>query len=309
MVFISVIIPCYNECGNLIALKAALDKVLTPYKKEYLFIDDGSTDGTLDEIKILAESDMNVKYISLSRNFGHQNALKAGIDHAKGDCLITMDADFQHQPEIILEMLQKWQDGYEIVYTIKNSSKNISCFKRFSALVYNKLFSLLSDSPNANLGADFRLIDRKIADILKNDFNEFHLFYRGLISWIGFNSYALNYTPERRLTGRSKYSYKRMGNFAVDGITSFSIKPLRIATLVGFIISSFAFFYGLYALYISFFTDKAITGWASVILSILFIGGIQLLFLGVIGEYLGKMFFEVKKRPHYLIKQKKIDAH
>jgi len=303
---VSIIIPCYNEASNIEAIKEAIERIIINYTLEFIFIDDGSTDNSLSILKDLAKDDKRIKYISFSRNFGHQYAIKAGIDHATGDCVVTMDADLQHKPEVVLQMLEKWQQGFDIVYTVKNNTNNLPFFKKITARLFNTLFHYLADGHASLPGADFRLIDKHIAEILKTDFQEYHLFYRGIIGWIGFKQHAINYTPEKRLSGRTKYSYKKMGNFAADGITSFSIKPLRMVTLSGLFISIFAFAYGLYALYISFFTTQAITGWTSVILSILIIGGLQLLFLGVIGEYLGKMFFEIKKRPHYLIKEKKI---
>jgi len=301
---VSIVVPCYNESSSIVILKNKLDEEIKGYQLEFLFIDDGSTDDTLKMFNMLSEQDKRFKFISFSRNFGHQNALKAGIDNADGDCLITMDADMQHNPAVIVEMLGKWEEGYDIVYTIVKSQKSLPFFKRTASRIFNRLFSYLSDSSGPAIGSDFRLIDRKIADILKSDFQEFFLFYRGIIGWIGYNQYALEYIPENRIAGESKYSNKKMFSFALNGITSFSTKPLRIITILGLIISSFAFLYGIYALYIFFFTDKAITGWSSVILSILLIGGLQLVFLGIIGEYIGKLFFEIKRRPNYLIKTK-----
>lgn len=304
MSIISIIVPCFNEAPNISALKNALDNVLKDFELEFLFIDDGSTDNTLDILKLISAKDDRVKYISFSRNFGHQNALKAGIDNANGDCLISMDADMQHKPEIIIEMLEKWKEGYDIVFTIPENDHSLPFLKRFTSKVFYTFFSYFSNTESKHIGSDFRLMDRKIADVLKSDFSEYFLFYRGIISWMGYKQFGIHYKPGKRIYGKSKYSYNKMCRLASDGITSFSIKPLRFITFAGIMVSALAFLYGLYALYIAFFTDKAITGWTSVILSVLFIGGLQLLFLGVIGEYLGKMFFEIKKRPNYLIKSK-----
>jgi len=306
MAYISIILPCFNEEAHIELIKSVLDDVLKNHKVEYIFIDDGSTDNTLNEIMALAIKDDRVKYISFSRNFGHQYALKAGFDYAEGECVITMDADMQHNPELIPKMLEKWKEGFDIVYTIKKNASRISFFKKATAGLYNCLFAYFSDLKKQSIGADYRLIDKRIVIELKNNFQEYHLFYRGLFNWMGYNQIGIEYETAERYSGKSKYTYTKMGRLALDGITSFSIKPLRLISWVGLFFAGFSFLYGLYALYIHFFTDRAITGWTSVILSVLFIGGIQLLFMGIIGEYIGKLFFEIKKRPHYLVKKKNV---
>ncbi len=304
MIKLSVIIPCYNEYQNISAVAQLLDSLLVAYTREYIFIDDGSTDDTLKEIEALAKENDYVKYISFSRNFGHQNALKAGIDYASGDCIITMDADFQHPPHLILDMINKWEKGSDIVCAIAEYDNSVSFAKRTTSKLFYRIFSFISDSKTEHLGADFRLMDRKIADILKAEFKEFFLFYRGIIGWVGFRQDFLYYKPSKRNFGKSKYTYNKMCSLALNGITSFSVKPLRFITYTGIFISILSFLYGIYALYIALFTDRAVTGWTSVILSVLIIGGLQLFFMGIIGEYLGKLFYEIKNRPHYLIKSK-----
>jgi len=305
MLKLSLVIPCFNESQNIAKVFSMLDFELSTYTREYIFIDDGSTDSTLKEIEALARLNNHVKYISLSRNFGHQNALKAGIDNASGACVITMDADFQHPPHLIPDMIKKWEQGADIVCAIAEYDKSVSFFKKITSKFFYRIFSFVSDlKVKQYMSSDFRLLDRKIVDILKAEFDEYFLFYRGIIGWIGFKQDVIFYKPSKRYFGKTKYSYNKMCSLAFNGITSFSIKPLRLITYTGVFISLLSFLYGIYALYIAFFTNKAITGWTSVILSILIIGGLQLFFLGIIGEYLGKLFFEIKKRPQYLIKSK-----
>jgi polyisoprenyl-phosphate glycosyltransferase len=270
-----------------------------------MLVDDGSADNTFELIQALSEQNDKLKYLSFSRNFGHQMALKAGIDYATGDCIICMDADLQHPPELIDRMIQKWREGFEIVYTVREDRKNISFFKRKTASLFYKFINSISNIKLERGVADFRLLDRSVVDVLRS-INESSLFIRGLISWVGFKQCSIHYLPDNRFSGRSKYSFKKMLSFALDGITSFSIKPLHLATLFGVVVSLSSFFYGIFAISMYLFTDRVISGWTSVIASVLFIGGMQLLMLGILGEYLGKLFIESKKRPLYIIKKKKL---
>ncbi len=274
-----------------------------PY--EIIFIDDGSTDSTLEEIKKAAKEDPSVKYISFSRNFGHQNALKAGLDHAKGDCVISMDSDLQHPTELIGTLIEKWREGYEVVYTIKKYMETTSFMKRITSELFYKFLNKIS-SVNIPLGAaDFRLLDRKVVDELKK-FRENMLFIRGIVAWLGFRQAGIEYVTHIRHAGKSKYTFRKMFSFALQGITSFSVLPLRIAIIVGVFISFCGFSYTIYALFQKYYFQTAIQGWTSILISILFLGGMQLIFLGLIGEYLGKMFIEAKNRPHYVIKDKSL---
>lgn len=304
MKLVSVIIPCYNESENISALVRTFEKLPEKYNYEIIFIDDGSTDTTLQEIIKAADTYSNLKYVSFSRNFGHQNALKAGFDNASGDCVVMMDADLQHTSATVNLMLEKWEEGFEIVLAKDNVQHTTSFLKKITSKLFYKFFAALSGISQAFMGSDFRLVDRSVVNILVNNINEYHLFYRGIMGWLGFRQCVVEYSSLKRLHGKTKYSLKKMVSLALNGTTSFTVKPLRLITLTGFIISFFSFCYGIYAMYVFLFTDKAITGWTSVILSILLIGGLQLFFLGIIGEYLGKMFFEVKKRPHYLVRAK-----
>lgn len=300
---VSVIIPSFNEESNIKPLFDAISKNTKEYNVELIFIDDGSSDKTLENIKNLASQSIDIKYISFTRNFGHQNALKAGYDFATGDCIISMDGDMQHPPELIPEMIRLWQQGYKIVSTKRKHTKSLSFFKRFTSRLYYKILNFFSEIKIENGSSDFRLLDKKVVQELKK-FNENYLFFRGLIPWLGFSQIQLEYIESQRFSGKTKYSFSKMLHFASDGITSFSVKPLKISIYLGFIIAFIAFLYILYAIYISIFTNNAITGWTSTIISILFIGGIQLIMIGILGNYLGKLFMENKKRPNYIIKEK-----
>ena len=303
---ISIVVPCYNEEGNVELLYSKVKETLSDAKLEFIFVDDNSNDRTLEIIDSLSKKDESIKYISFSRNFGHQNALKAGLDNANGDCVISMDADLQHPPEMLPELIDKWIKGYDIVYTLRKDVENVSFFKKITSSLFYKLMNRFSEVEIKEGSADFRLLDRKIVDILTTNFSEFHLFYRGLISWIGFNQVGVEYIPHKRFSGTTKYSIAKMFSFALNGITSFSIKPLKLAVLLGVFISAISFCYALYVLYVAIFTDATVQGWSSVILSVLFIGGINMILLGIIGEYIGKLYIEGKKRPYYLIKSTNI---
>ena len=302
---ISIILPCFNEEGNIYEIYNKIsDQVSTiAYHFELIFIDDGSTDNTLDMIKSLAQKDERVKCVSFSRNFGHQAALKAGFDFCKGDCAISMDADLQHPPSLLQEMIENWANGFDIVYTIRQDEAGTGLFKRSTSNLFYRLMNFMSGLNLQKGAADFRLIDRKIVDIFKDRISEYHLFYRGLISWVGFRTKPIEYTPNVRHSGTTKYTLLKMFNFALNGITSFSVKPLRLSIVIGFVLALMSFIYAIYAVIASVFLNQTIVGWTSLIFSILFIGGIQLIFLGIIGEYVGKIFIEIKQRPVYLVKE------
>jgi len=300
---VSVIIPSFNEENNIRPLFDSLSEHTKEFNTEIIFIDDGSSDNTLDKIKELATQNKNIRYISFSRNFGHQNALKAGYDSAHGDCVISMDADMQHPPELIPEMIRLWKQGYKIVSTKRLQDKSLGIFKRFTSRLYYKILNLLSEIKIESGAADFRLLDKQVVTELKA-INEKFLFFRGLIPWLGFSQIQLEYIAAERFSGKTKYSFSKMLHFASNGITSFSVRPLKISIYLGFIIAFIAFLYILYAIYIAVFTNNAITGWTSTIISVLFIGGIQLIMIGILGNYLGKLFMENKNRPNYIIKEK-----
>jgi len=304
---ISIVIPCYNEEGNIVVLFEKLKSILSEELFEIVFVDDNSKDNTLSIIQKIALSDNRVKYLSFSRNFGHQNALRAGLEYAEGDCVISMDADLQHPPELLPELILKWRDGFEIVITLRKDTVNIPFYKKITAHYFYRIINYLSDINIQQGSADFRLLDRKVVDVLVYEISEYHLFYRGLVSWLGFNQCSVEYIPNKRFSGTSKYTFRKMLSFAVDGITSFSIKPLKVATFIGFIFSILSALYGFYALYMALFTSQTIKGWSSVLMSVVFIGGINLIVLGIIGEYIGKIYFEIKGRPKYIVSKSNIE--
>ncbi len=304
---VSVIIPVFNEEGCLSIVAERVVKVIESYSDyEVLFVDDGSRDNTLAILKELHSVNPKVNFLSFSRNFGHQNALRAGMQHAGGDCIISLDGDLQHPPELITELINKWKDGYDIVYTVRKDERRVPFFKRITARIFYKVMNAISDINFEQGEADFRLLDRNAATEL-NKLHENAIFFRGMIKWLGFNQTGIEYFPDKRIWGNSKYSRKKMISLAISGVTSFSIKPLRISTIIGISIAILSLIYGFYALYIKFFTYNTIEGWTSVFFMVTFIGGIQLIIIGILGEYIGNIFIESKKRPQYIIKEDSLD--
>ena len=300
---ITLLIPCYNEAGSIPLLYERLVKVLAGVTEyELLFIDDGSTDATLELLKELREKDSRVSFIRFSRNFGHQAALKAGYDHARGDAVICLDADMQHPPEMIPQMVTLWQQGYDVVYTIREDKGKLPFIKRVTSKGFYRIINKLSDTSINRGAADFRLLDRKVVDALRR-MPETNLFFRGMIPWLGFKQISIPYQANERVAGETKFSFVKMLNLALNGVTGFSIRPLRLSLFAGLIIAMLAAVYGFYAIAMSLFTDKTIAGWTSVIVSVLFLSGIQLIVLGIMGEYIGKLFMEIKRRPHYVIEE------
>jgi glycosyltransferase involved in cell wall biosynthesis len=298
---ISIVIPAYNEQDNLVVIIERIEKVFSvlKYDFEIVLVDDGSTDHTISIIKAMAAIKSNIFYLEFSKNFGHQHALKAGLDSAKGDCVISLDADLQHPPELLLEMIRKWEEGFEVVYTRRIEDKNLSFKKRISSRYFYKLLNILSDIEIEPGTADFRLLDRKVVDVFKQ-FHENEPFIRGLIKWLGFKQFALDYIPNKRFSGSSKYNLKKMKELAIHGVTSFSIKPLNFAVYLGFCFSLLSVLYIPYVIH-AFFVGDQVSGWASTIMTIVFFGGLQLIILGIIGVYIGKMFIQSKNRPNYII--------
>ncbi len=300
---LTLLIPTYNEAANIPMLYERLVKVLAGVTEyELLFIDDGSTDGTAELLKEISEKDKKVSFIRFSRNFGHQAALKAGYDYARGEAVICMDADMQHPPELIPEMIEKWQQGYDVVYTIREDKKNMPFIKRVTSKIFYWFINKLSDTSINRGAADFRLLDRKVVDALRR-MPETNLFFRGMIPWLGFKQIGIPYRANEREAGETKFSFGKMLNLALSGVTGFSIRPLRLSLFAGLTIALLAAIYGFYAIVMALFTDKTITGWTSVIVSVLFLSGIQLIVLGIMGEYIGKLFMEIKRRPHYVIEE------
>ncbi len=298
---VSIIVPCYNESQALPLFYEELKKHLPKsYEYEIILVNDGSNDDTLQIIKNIATANSSVHFISLSRNFGHQNALKAGFDLATGDCAICLDSDLQHPPNLIPDLLEKWEQGYESVITKRIDHESISFFKKTTSKLFYRLTNRFSEVKLEDGVADFRLLDRIVLNALKN-FSENQIFLRAVIQWLGFKQITIEYQAAERVAGTSKYTLRKMFSLALSGISAFSIKPLRFSIYLGLTIAVLAFLYGMYALGVNIFTDRAIPGWTSIVMSVLFIGGLNLLMLGIIGEYLGKMFIENKKRPNYII--------
>jgi len=299
---VSVVIPVFNESTNILKIVERLNDVFKGilYDHEFIFVDDGSSDSTVEVLKNLHEVNPKVHYIQLSKNFGHQNALKAGIDSAQGDCIISMDGDLQHPPELLPTFITKWEEGYDIVYTRRKCSDSNSVYKNTTSNMFYRLVNKMSEVKLEPGTADFRLIDRKVADILLQ-FNEIDPFIRGIIKWVGFSQFAIDYTPEDRFSGKTKYSFKKMAKLALQGVTSFSIRPLYTAVFIGFGFSALSILYLPYVLY-SVYSGEAISGWASIIMTIVFFGGLQIMIMGIIGIYVGKIFLQTKLRPNYIVK-------
>ena len=302
---LSIVIPTFNEEGNIEILYSKLIETLTPLELdelEFIFVDDGSQDRSLEIVKKLSIDDPRVKYISFSRNFGHQPALKAGLDHAQFAGVVSLDADLQHPVELIPEMIEKWKNGAEVVYT-KRKDVSLPWFKRTTSKLFYRIINTLSQIKLEDGVADFRLLDQKVIHALRA-YKESNLFIRGLIPALGFKQESIDYTPHKRFAGETKYSFSKMIRFALTGITSLSAKPLYFSIYFGVFFAMLAFIYGLYAIYIFAFGHEAIPGWTSIIASILLIGGIQLIMIGIIGIYLGKVFAQSKGRPNYIIAEK-----
>jgi polyisoprenyl-phosphate glycosyltransferase len=300
---VSVVVPVWNERGNLPLLIEQVEAVFAtlPYKLSFIFVEDSSTDGTLDYIKQQAAAHSHIFYVSLTKSFGHQNALKAGLDRADTDAVIMMDGDLQHPPALIPELLAHWENGYDIVYTIRNDHQEIPLLKKRTSNLFYDVINNLSDIELEQGAADFRLMDKKVVNVFRT-FTESDIFMRGLVKWMGFPQIGIEYTSALRFQGESKYTLKKMLRFALQGITSFSTRPLYIAAYLGLFFSLFSLLFIPYIIY-SYFFGTMVSGWASVIAAIAFFGGLQLMILGIIGMYLGKLFMQSKQRPHYIVKE------
>jgi dolichol-phosphate mannosyltransferase len=301
---LSVVIPVYNEEANVQLLYQRLVAVvvgLNLTETELVFVNDGSTDNTIDTIKDLPKSTVNVRYLDLSRNFGHQIAVTAGLDQCKGDLVVIIDADLQDPPELIAEMVEKAKSGYDVVYARRTKRQGESLLKRATAKYFYRLLARITSVDIPIDTGDFRIITRRVVDALRQ-MPEREKFLRGQIAWIGFNQTYIEYEREERQAGSTGYTWRKMLRFALDGITSFSNFPLKMATISGFVMSFVSFLLMLYALYSRFILKVYEPGWTSLMLSVLFIGGIQLVSIGIIGEYIGRISNNVKQRPLYLIK-------
>lgn len=302
---ISIVVPVYYEEQVLEAFHARVVSAMAPigdeFRFELVFVDDGSEDRSLDILLALRQEDPRVKVLRFSRNFGHQIAVTAGVDHAKGDVVVIIDADLQDPPEVILQMLDKWREGYKVVYGVRAERKGESAFKLVTAKAFYRLMGRLSEIRIPLDTGDFRLMDRAVVEGLR-DMREESRYIRGMVSWLGFRQCGVTYSRDPRYAGETKYTLRKMVRFAFNGITSFSEKPLILAGWLGLLVTLGG---GLLLLFIVvgriFKPWTVVSGWASIMAIILFFGGVQLLSLGVIGQYIGRIYREVKRRPLYVI--------
>ncbi len=307
---VSVVAPAFNEGANLRLLYERTRDVLDAagYSFEIVIVDNGSVDDSLVILKEIHSVDPRLKYVSLSRNFGHQGGLIAGLEHGTGDVVISMDADLQHPPELIPELIRHWEQGFDVVHTTKRIDRNHRSIRDYFGEVFYRLLGHLSGMDMATSRSDFRLYSRRVLDVLCG-LPERQKFVRGLVSWLGFRQTAVEYDPAPRLRGESKFRYRHLFSLALEAILSFSVVPLRILSAVGLCISLLALLYALYLGALSIYALKSgnyqhlPTGWATIAVSIMFFGGVQLLSLGIVGEYLGRVYDETKRRPIYVVRE------
>jgi len=303
-VTLSIVVPVHDEAAGIENFFSRLLPVLTRMRLSYeiICVDDGSSDDTLTRLLNYRQRIAGLKLLSLSRNFGKDIALSAGFDHARGAAVVPIDCDLQDPPELIEQMVAKWREGFDIVYATRSRREGESLLKRLSAKYFYRLFDRITDIPIPHDTGDFRLLDRRVVDVLVR-LPERTRFMKGLFAWVGFKQTALIFERPQRLAGASKWSYWRLWNFALDGVTSFSSLPLKVWSYLGLIISIFAFLYALFLASLKIVRGIDVPGYASIMVAVLFFGGVQLITLGIIGEYLARMYNEVKGRPLYLVRE------
>lgn len=299
---LSVVGPVFNEEGSLASFHARLVAALEGLKSsfEIIYVNDGSRDGTAALLRAMQRADPRVKVLHLSRNFGHQLAITAGIDHAAGEACVVMDTDGQDPPEVIEKLVAAWRAGADVAYAVRAKRESERFFKRATAAVFYRLMRSITTVDIPLDAGDFRLMDHKVVDVMRQ-LRETHRFMRGLTSWVGFKQARVEYVRKARLAGETHFPLRKMVRFAMDGITSFSPEPLRWVFYCGLLSFVFSLAVGVWAFYVKYFTDTAVQGWTSLIVVILFLGGVQLLSVGVLGEYLGRVLDEVKRRPLYVV--------
>jgi polyisoprenyl-phosphate glycosyltransferase len=302
---ISVVVPCMNEEEALGETNRRLCSVLERSATDFeiIYVDDGSTDSTANVLRQLQGQDERIRVVRFSRNFGHQMAITAGLEHASGDAAVIIDADLQDPPEVILEFIGKWMDGYDVVYGVRAEREGETAFKLWSAKTFYRCMDRLADTRIPLDAGDFRLMDRRVVDQFLA-MPERDRFVRGMVSWLGFSQTAVSYSRAARTAGETKFSFFKMLRFALDGIFSFSIVPLRLATWTGFAASGLAIAGILFALFARVFGHGWVKGWASLVITVLFIGGVQLICMGLIGEYVGRIYGESKRRPLYVVQER-----
>jgi polyisoprenyl-phosphate glycosyltransferase len=303
---LSIVIPAYNEAENLPVLVGRLGRVLSDVNDyEVIIVDDGSSDSTLEVLDRLCDEDARLRYVCLSRNFGHMQALRAGLRVAKGDAVVTMDADLQHPPELIIEMLGRWKAGAHIVNSVRSDPSDTPWFKRWSSRLYYRILSLLSGVEIAPGMADFRLLDRCIVFALRR-YKEQDLFWRGIVPSLGYKVDEVHYEAAQRHQGKSKYTLRKMLHLALSGVLTTTNKPLRFATLLALILATISIIYAGYALWVYAVEKEALPGWTSVIIAVSIIGALQLLVLGIMGEYVGQILRETRRRPTYIVRKSRL---
>ena len=302
---LSIVIPCFNEEEVIAETMRRLNTFcaeLSNLNVELIFVDDGSRDRTRELLKEYAAEDSKLRIIGFARNFGHQIAATAGIDAANGDAVVLIDADLQDPPEVIHQMITKWQEGYDVVYATRTERHGESAFKLATARSFYRLLNQLSDVLIPLDTGDFRLMSKNVVDTLRA-MPERDRFIRGMVSWVGFKQIALPYKRAERFAGESKYPLSKMLRFAIDGILSFSTKPLQLSVGMGFICALLSILGIFYALYLRLFTNVWVEGWTALMIAVLFIGGIQLISVGILGEYVGRIYNEIKRRPLYVVQE------
>ncbi len=301
----SIVVPVFNEEEIIPEMHRRTSAMLDGLDgtSELILVNDGSRDRSLEIMRELAARDSRLKVISFSRNFGHQMAITAGIDYAAGDAVVVIDADLQDPPEVIPGLIQKWKEGYELIYAVRSERKGETFFKKFTASFFYRLIASMTELKIPADSGDFRLMDRKVVEAMKQ-VREHHRFMRGLSVWVGFKQVGVHYVRQERFAGVTKYPLKKMVRFATDGITSFSYVPLQFATSFGFVFAGLALVAIPIVAILRAFGNDFFTGQATTLLSVLLLGGVQLIFLGIIGEYLGRIYDEVKKRPLYIVSEK-----
>ena len=300
----SIVVPVYNEKENIPELHRRVSDVMKQARKpwELVLVDDGSTDGSTDMILELAKKDKHVRPVIFARNFGHQIAITAGWDYARGDAVVIIDADLQDPPELILEMAEKWKEGYEVVYAIRAEREGESWFKLWTVSLFYRIIYRITDVEIPLDTGDFRLMDRKVVNVLKS-MRERHRFPRGMSAWVGFKQVGVEYKRSARVAGETKYPFRKMFRLALNAITGFSYFPLQVATYIGFISAGIAAIAIPVVIYMRMTGSQAFFGQATTLIAVLFLGGVQLISLGILGEYIGRLYDEAKGRPLYIVRE------
>ena len=300
----SIVAPIFNEIDNLSELYRRVTEVMdsTSDEWELVLVDDGCTDGSTEIIRELAEKDKRVRPVIFARNFGHQIAVTAGLDYARGEAVVIIDADLQDPPEVILELAEKWREGYEVVYAIRAEREGESWFKKFTAALFYRIIYRITDVKIPLDAGDFRLLDRKVVNVMKS-MRERHRFLRGMASWVGFRQTGVEYKRAARHAGMTKYPFKKMLSLALNAVTSFSYFPLQVATYIGFFAAGMAILAIPVVIIMRMTGSQAFLGQATTLISVLFLGGVQLISLGVLGEYIGRLYDEAKGRPLYIVSE------